>query len=165
MVGTHADGVCRSKTCTEAARQGHHLKAASRIAQKVQRNCTGYYCGYTFKGQPTGQKSLRGVAESLNYMTAGMTDKTQGQRWHRITHRVLTDLQHRVMRRTAPEETNLAINYNDHDPTSAEFVRTYMSVTFPGGNLVRRLEAEKAGTRMRETYKVLPECTVGVRLL
>ena len=92
--------------------------------------------------QPVGKKYLRGVAESLSYLNTGMQDKTPGQQWHRITHRVLTDLQHKIIRRTAPEEWNLAAYLKDHDPTSAEFVHTYVSVDFKGGVLRRRLEAE-----------------------
>ena len=33
---------------------------------------------------------------------AGMKDKRVGQQWHRITGRVLSDLQHRSTLRTAP---------------------------------------------------------------
>ena len=37
------------------------------------------------------------------------------------------------MRRTAPEEWNLAVNYHEHDVRAAEFIRTYMSIDFNGG--------------------------------
>ena len=47
------------------------------------------------------------------------------------------------MRRTAPEEWNLAANYQHGDEASLEFVRTYMSIDFKGGVLLRRLEQEK----------------------
>ena len=36
------------------------------------------------------------------------------------------------MRRTAPEEWNLAVNYHEQDVTVAEFIRTYMSIVFNG---------------------------------
>ena len=85
-----------------------------------------------------------------------MEDKRPGQQWHRITHRVLTDLQHRAMRRTAPEEWNLAAYHHDHDATSAEFVRTYESADFPGGVLLRRLESEMKGSKTRTVSKVIP---------
>ena len=81
MPGTHADDLCRSATCHAQIRTGQFIKVASRIAQRSQRNCTAYYCGYTFKGQPTGKKCLRGLAESLNYLTAGMKDKAPGQQY------------------------------------------------------------------------------------
>ena len=93
----------------------------SKLAQRTQRQCTGYYCVCTFKPQPVGQKFVRLAAESLNYLEPKLEDKSAGQRWHRITHRVLIDQQHRRMRRTAPEEWNLAANYHEHDVTKAEF--------------------------------------------
>ena len=107
-------------------------KVISKLAQRTQRQCTGYYCGYTFKPQPVGRKFTQLAAQSLNYLEEKLKDKTAGQRWHRLTHRILIDQQHRCMRRTAPEEWNLAINYHEQDATSAEFVRTYMSVVFNG---------------------------------
>ena len=156
MPGTHCNELCRSSTCHQEIVQGAAVRRLSRIIQRAQSNCAAYFCGYTFKVQPTGKKFLKGVAESLNYLEVGMKDKTPGQQWHRITHRVLTDLQHRIMRRTAPEEWNLAAYHHDHDPTTAEFVRTYMSVDFKGGVLLRRLEAETKHKVSRETLKVMP---------
>ena len=156
MPGTHEEELCRSRTCHEEVRVAKNLYQLSKIAQRSQRNCTGYFCGYTFKAQPVGKKFIRGIAESLNYMTVGLQDQTPGKQWHRITHRLLTDLQHRSMRRTAPEEWNLAAYYQEHDPTTAEFVRTYMSVDFKGGLLLKRLEAETKHATSREILKVLP---------
>ena len=152
----HADDVCNSKTCQSLLGSSRDVKIASKVAQRVQRQCTGYYCGYSFKPQPVGRKYLAGAAESLSYLNTGMKDKSVGQRWHRITHRVLVDFQHRCMRRTAPEEWNLSANFHEHDPTAAEFMRTYMSVDFPGGQLMKRLEAEQKAQPMRETWKFLP---------
>ena len=60
------------------------------------------------------------------------------------------------MRRTAPEEWNLSANFQEQDPTCAEFLRTYRSVEFPGGQLIRRLESEQQAQPMRETWKFLP---------
>ena len=71
------------------------------VAQRAQREATGYYCGYTFKPQVAGKQELRASAECLNYMSVGMQDKTCGQQWHLISQRVLQDCQHRCMLRTA----------------------------------------------------------------
>ena len=128
---SHADDACKSKTCQSMLGSSRDVKIASKLAQRVQRQCTGYYCGYSFKPQPVGRKYLAGAAESLTYLNTGMKDKSVGQRWHRITHRVLVDFQNRCMRRTAPEEWNLSANYHEQDPTAAEFLRTYVSIEFP----------------------------------
>ena len=60
------------------------------------------------------------------------------------------------MKRTAPEECNLSTNYNEHDVTKAEFVRTFQSIDFNGKALLRRLEAEQKNTLVRESWKPLP---------
>ena len=85
-----------------------------------------------------------------------MRDKTAGQQWHRITHRMLQDTQHKCMQRTAPEEWNLAANWHEQDVTNAEFFRTYRSAIFSGGQLLRRLEQEEKNIGELEEWKVVP---------
>jgi len=89
-------------------------------------------------------------------MSTGLTDKTPGQQWHRISHRVLQDSQHRCMLRTAPEEVNLCANAHEHDVMNAEFVRTFRSEDFPGGQLVKRLEHERSEETERNVKKLVP---------
>ena len=156
MAKTHDDEVCPSKTCAAWVRDPKTSKILSKLAQRAQREATGYHCGYTFKRQPVGTKYLRTIGESLNYMTVAMQDKTSAQKRHRITHRILMGFQHRIVARTAPEEWNLASRWHDQDPTVAEFMRTYMSVAFPGGQLVQRLEMKEKQLEQREWQKVLP---------
>jgi hypothetical protein len=103
-----------------------------------------------------GKQELKAAGECLNYMSAGLAEKTPGQQWHRISHRVLQDIQHRCMLRTAPEEVNLSINAHAHDVMNAEFVRTFMSQDFPGGQLVKRLEHELNEEMERRVNKVVP---------
>ena len=79
-------------------------------------------------------KYLDAAAETLNYVIDGMEQKTAGQRYHYITHRMLQDLQHRCIARTMPEEANLAANWGEHDVKNAEFIRTYQSTDFQGGS-------------------------------
>ncbi len=45
---------------------------------------------------------------------------------------------------------------HSHDVTSAEFIRTYRSVDFPGGQLVQRLENGVRADADRTSTKVLP---------
>ena len=152
----HVDAVCTSSKCKAALGNARDIKISSKLAQRVQRQCTGYYCGYTFKPRPIGRKYLAGAAESLSYLNTGMKDKSVGQQWHRITHRMLVDFQHRCVRRTAPEEWNLCASYQEHDPTTAEYIRTYMSVDFNGGQLLARLEFENSPQKVRSSWKYLP---------
>ena len=91
-----------------------------------------------------GQRFLKAAADSYNYMTTGLQDKAAGQKWHRVTHRVLTDFQHRSMLRPAAEEWNLAANWHEQDPKNAEFLRTYRSQDFPGWQLLNRCVSGKS---------------------
>eukprot|EP00973_Karenia_brevis_P095549 12427909-Karenia_brevis.AAC.1 len=93
-----------------------------------------------FKVQPVDKKQCRLATDSLNYLQESLPKKNVPQKWHRITHRVLVDPPHRCMRRTAPDEMNLATHSHPQDTTKDEFVRTFRSVTFPGLSLVRRYE-------------------------
>jgi hypothetical protein len=125
---------CPSATCalrTKAMLDGAHnlldkatIKGISRLAQRVQREATGYYCGYTFKGQVVGRKYILQAVKSLDYLTTGLQDKTEGQRLHRITNRVFTDIHHRCMARPAAEEWTLPAFSHEQDVTNAEFIRT-----------------------------------------
>ena len=156
MPETHADDVCKSRTCRYKCGDARVLKVVSKLAQRVQRQCTGYYCGCTFKPQPIGSKFVRLASRSLNYLEEGLKDKSWGQRWHRLTHRVLIDQNHRCMRRTAPEEWNLASGMADHDVTKAEFIRTYQSVDFNGRALLRKLETYQKQEEEEINFKPLP---------
>ena len=60
------------------------MKRVSKLAQRVQRECTGYFCGYTFKGQPVGRKYLRLAAESSNYLEDILKDKSAKSLSHMI---------------------------------------------------------------------------------
>ena len=137
---THAQSICNSKKCTAHVHSNRDTKIISKLAQRTQRQCTAYFCGYTFKNQPLGRRFIRLAAESLNYLEPKLRDKSAGQRWHRLTHRMLIDQQHRCMRRTAPEEWNLAVNYHEQDVTAAEFIRTYRSIVFNGDRMKIHLE-------------------------
>ena len=123
-------------------------KVVSRLAQRVQREATGYYCGYTFKGQSIGKKYLLKASQSLDYMTPELECKSAAQRMRRVSNRMFTDMMHRCTARPAAEEWKLATYAHDQDVTNAEFVRTFMSVVFPGGQLVQRLEGIADGVSL-----------------
>ena len=133
------------------------MKVLTKLAQRAQREATGYYCGYTFKAQPVGAKYLRAAGESLNYMDVGLNDKTSGQKWHAATHRIYTEFQYRCTSRTAPEEVNLSSAWHEQDPLNAEFIRTYRACAFPGQSLVELLEREfKQALKPKDLRKVVP---------
>ena len=149
---------CPSKTCKEQAAkmlESLNLKKVSRLAQRVQREATGYYCGYTFKGQTIGRRLVLLASKSLNYMEPNLSEKTPHQQWRRVVNRMFTDICHRCTSRPAAEEFNLAAFAHDQDVTNAEFVRTFQSVNFPGAQFVKKLEHEMGRTRTQSVQKLL----------
>ena len=67
---THDDEHC-SRGCSGGAME---LKKICKLAQRAQREATGYYCGYTFKRQAVGKFVLKATAQSLNYVELGLKD-------------------------------------------------------------------------------------------
>lgn len=132
------------------------LKTVSKIAQRVQRESTGYYCGYTFKGQAIGRKYLLKAAQSLDYLTDTLETKTPAQRMHHITNKCFSDMFHRCCSRPTAEEWNLATFWHPQDVTNAEFQRTWRSVAFPGAQLLAKLEHEMSKSNSATVRKVLP---------
>ena len=132
------------------------LKTVAKISQRVQRECTGYYCGYTFKGQAIGRKYLLKASQSLDYLTETLEKKTPAQRMHHITNKCFSDMFHRCCSRPTAEEWNLATFWHPQDVTNAEFQRTWRSVAFPGAQLLAKLEYEMSTVKSATVTKVLP---------
>ena len=152
------EATCPSATCKQKAKEmldNIDIKMVARLAQRVQREATGYYCGYTFKGQVVGRKFLLQASKSFDSMTDKLDSRSDAQRMHSVTNRCFSDMHHRCCARPTAEEWNLATFWDDQDVTNAEFQRTFMSCNFPGGQLVRRLEDEMERASNTVT-KVIP---------
>ena len=106
----HDDELC-SKECFSRPAE---TKIISKLAQRAQREATGYYCGYTFKRQACGKFVLKATTECLNYVELGLKDNAAGRQWYRMCNRMITDLNHRCTMRTAPEEFKLSVNQHTH---------------------------------------------------
>ena len=122
---THEDDGCNNAKCKDSCEQPAFVKKLSKLSQRVSRECAGYHSGCTFKRQPVGVKYLDAASETLNYVIDGMQQKNAAQKYHYITHRMMQDMQHRCIARTAPEEWNLAANWHEHDAKNAEFIRSF----------------------------------------
>ena len=74
-----------------------------------------------------------------------------------MTHRILTEFQYRCTSRAASEEVNLSSSWVDHDPTTAELVRTYRSIDLNGQGLLKVLEkVERAIRKGEDIVKIVP---------
>eukprot|EP00973_Karenia_brevis_P075227 10451432-Karenia_brevis.AAC.1 len=107
----HDDEFCKA-ACFANPKEN---KIRCKLAQRAQREATGYYCGYTFKRQACGKFMLKATAESLNYVELGLQDKSAGRQWYKICNKMMTDLNHKCTMRTAPEEVNLSANSHETD--------------------------------------------------
>ena len=99
---THDDELC-SKRCHKEC---GNIKVICKLAQRAQREATGYYCGYTFKGQAIGRTYLLKASQSLDYLTDALENKTAAQRMHHITNKCFSDMFHRCCSRPTTEEWN-----------------------------------------------------------
>ena len=135
---TH-DPAC-SKRCVEAFTS---LARICRVAQRAQRQMTGYFAGYTAKRQPVGSYELDIARKSFTYLRNKMIGERPPEQWARMTNKILSDLEGRGTMRTAPEDFNLAINAHEHDAKNAEFTRTYRSIDFPGFLFLQREDVER----------------------
>ena len=127
MAAVH-DASCPSAACASHAQtlvDKLSRKVVSRLAQRVQREATGYYCGYTFKGQTIGKKYLLKASRSLDFMTPDLERKTPAQRMRRVSNKMFTDMMHRCMARPASEEWNLATSDHQHDVTNIPSLAEY----------------------------------------
>ena len=107
-------------------------------AQRAARNTTGYYTGYIHKRQPVGKFELRQATMNLKYLAKTIAHRSNAQQYHYVANRLLGDLEYRGHVRPATEEANLAGNHHDRDIFAAEFIRTFLTDTFYGGQLVQR---------------------------
>ena len=75
---TYEASSCPSKACAEHVANHTDTKKISKVAQRAQREDTGYFCGYSFIRQPVGSNHMRAAREAQNYLATG--DKSAGQR-------------------------------------------------------------------------------------
>jgi len=145
MKETH-DPACQADCLTK---QSLVLMAAA--AQRAQRNTTGYYTGYIQKRQAVGKFALRQATMNLKYIAKTIEKRSNRQQYHHIANRMLGDLEFRGHARPATEEFNLAANHDKSDVTKAEFLRTFASTLFFGGQLLQREEQLRKRTEEART--------------
>ena len=104
--------------------------------------CTSLAVGYFHKPQPVGQYELERCTRTMSLLRPQLERNVPAVQVVQVTNRMLSDLEGRGIMRTSPETCNLNAYMDDNDFLAAEFIRTYMSVVFPGGAFVHRLEVE-----------------------
>ena len=80
----------------------------------------------------------------MHFMKSQLEPNTPATQLMQVTNRIISDLEGRGTMRSAPETCNLNAYLDDKDVLAAEFIRTYMTVVFPGGSFLHRQELEDA---------------------
>jgi hypothetical protein len=145
MKKTH-DPACK-KNCCELYGS---MQRICRLAQRAQRQTTGYFSGYIVKRQPVGSYETQLAADSMAYLKEKLHKKSQAGQHAAIVNRVLVELEGRGTMRTAAEEFNLSVNLHPQDVMNPEFFRTFQTETFPGkAYLMLHQQARRDAARQR----------------
>ena len=139
--GTH-DAECHHADCLATSKVD--LLRLCKVIHRATREMSGYYLGYTFKGQPVGKRALQLVDKSLDYLVRSLEAVPEQKRFRRTVIRSMVTFHHSTTSRPATEETLLSMYVDDDDVTNAEFVRLYVNSEFRGSCLLRALEREQA---------------------
>ena len=145
------------KDCSSDCLKKHTLQRMTMATQRAARNTTGYYTGYIQKRQPVGKFELRQAACNLKYLAKTIEKRSNAQQYHHVANRMLGDLEYRGHVRPATEEFNLAGNYKEKDILAAEFIRTFLTSNFYGGELLRRWrQLKEDGAGINKTCPRIP---------
>ena len=111
-----------------------------KVAQRAARETAGYFFGYTFKGQPVGKNALQLISQSFDYLSMSLEAQPQHRRFQRTATRTMVDFHHNTTSRPTTEEALLSLYASETDAASAEFIRRYRSIEFPGRALLQTEE-------------------------
>ena len=120
---------CRKKRCL--VKKGN-LKKTTRIAQRTQTVCNGYFGGYIGKRQPGGTLETKKCVDKLFTLRAKLQGKGKAAQVRAASGRLITDLEMNSTYRGAVEIFNLVRNLHPHDVLFAECIRTFSEYTIDG---------------------------------
>ena len=114
-----------------------NLLQLCKAVQRAAREMTGYFGGYTFKGQPVGKGAVKLLDKSLEYVRTRLEEAEESTRLRKTALRTMVDFHHSTTTRPSTEEMNLSLHVCKDDVRKAEFIRTYLSVEFCGVILLK----------------------------
>ena len=143
---TH-ESCCKRKRCLV---KKHTLKRTTRITQRAQSVCNGYFGGYIGKRQPGGSLETKKCVDKLLTLRAKMRGQGKASQARAASGRQITDLEMNSTYRGAVEVFNLCRNLHPHDVLFAECIRTFNAASLDGRSWMFRLEATQLTQRFRD---------------
>ena len=136
--------------------------------QATQAMIAGYFGGYAAKMQGVGRKQTQHMQLNLSRRAQTRAKDSREKAFRSSSQRLLKDLDGKGIIRTSVESLNLSKEADNPDVYAAECFRTFPTVTFPAGALLRREEIEtgrnKSSTSVIATLHTVPRGTKGPRL-
>ena len=150
---TH-EASCIRSSCVKDVSPGE----VARVETRAQLDTDGYFAGYTVKTQPVGGYELGKCLNGMDVLRDRIrVSLTPGDQTRVVVRRMALDLELRGILRGAPEIFNLSVNMRKEDSLFQECIRTFMEVSFPSMDFLKRLEAETKGVDI-EIIRRVPKC-------
>ena len=138
---TH-EASCARGSCVKDCSEGEVARAESR----AQLDTDGYFGGYITKAQPVGGYELRKCIKNMQTLHDRIAvEYTPADQTRTVSRRMIVDLELRGVLRGGPEVYNLSVHMREDDSLFQECIRTFMTVSFPSGDIVKKFEAEWNG--------------------
>ena len=147
---TH-EASCTRSSCIRDRNAGK----VAHIESRAQLATAGYFGGYIVKAQPVGNYELRKCTNNMHVLRERIaTTLSPADQQTAVVRRMVVDLDLKGVLRGMPEVFNLSVNMRRDDSLFQECVRTFMEISFPGGDFLARLEAETNGIGAEFTRRV-----------
>ena len=127
-------------TCRRNCLEKNTLQKLQHAMATAARKATKYFTGYMQKPQPLGRKELQQAAKQLTFLNTQQAQEPDTKHFGQVVNRVLGDLEFRCSARPITEEFMLAAFWDPEEPTSAECIRNFPVVPFPGHDFLTHLD-------------------------
>ena len=108
------------------------------------------------KVQPVGRYELKKCADKMQMLRHAISERGLRDQAVAVARRMLTDLEMKGVLREAQTSFNLCVNLRPDDNLFQECIRTFMTISFPGGAFMQRLHMELDGVGGNLSLRVPP---------
>ena len=91
------------------------LMRMCKVLHRATREASGYFLGYSFKGQPVGKNALTVASKSFDYLMGSLDKMPEERRFRQTAIRTMVNFHHSTTSRPATEEALLSMFVDDED--------------------------------------------------